>query len=192
MGSIAEIVVLEAQLNDAFKDTTRWLSVVNSNEEALYVRDMQAHLGNLLQILDRVRIRYRVETPGASEEPPLPSMHPQWKENVVAYLNAFRGAEAIHGGVVGGHLKGVATRLEETIGGSKAERLRATVNSPIAAKRMEAYLKSKGIGQTDFATTVGTTDRTLRSFRKTGKVRRDILESIAKHMGTTREALLKE
>jgi hypothetical protein len=57
---------------------------------------------------------------------------------------------------------------------------------------METYLKSKNIGQTDFAATVGTTDRTLRSFRKTGKVRRDIFKSIAIHMGTTMEALLKE
>jgi hypothetical protein len=72
------------------------------------------------------------------------------------------------------------------------ERLRATVYSPIAARRMETYLKSKSIGQTDFAATVGTTDRTLRSFRKSGKVRRDIFKSIANHMGTTMEALLKE
>jgi hypothetical protein len=57
---------------------------------------------------------------------------------------------------------------------------------------METYLKSKSIGQTDFAATVGTIDRTLRSFRKSGKVRRDIFKSIAKHMGTTMEALLKE
>jgi hypothetical protein len=70
-------------------------------------------------------------------------------------------------------------------------RLRSTVHSPIAARRMETYLKSKAIGQTDFAATVGTTDRTLRSFRKTGKVRRDIFDSIATHMGTTKEALLR-
>lgn len=74
----------------------------------------------------------------------------------------------------------------------KRERLKATVNSPIAARRMETYLKSNGIGQTDFAATVGTTDRTLRSFRRTGKVRRDIFESIATHMGTTKEALIRE
>lgn len=72
------------------------------------------------------------------------------------------------------------------------ERLRATIYSPVAARRMETYLVSKSISQTDFAATVGTTDRTLRSFRKTGKVRRDIFKSIATHMGTTKEALLKE
>lgn len=73
-----------------------------------------------------------------------------------------------------------------------SKRLKATVVSRTAARKMEKYLDCKGIGQTDFATTVGTTDRTLRSFRKTGKVRRDILESIAKHMGTTKEALLED
>jgi hypothetical protein len=73
----------------------------------------------------------------------------------------------------------------------RSGRLRATVNSPIAARKMETYLNAKGIGQTDFAATVGTTDRTLRSFRKTGKVRRDILESVAIHMGMTKEALLR-
>jgi hypothetical protein len=71
-----------------------------------------------------------------------------------------------------------------------AGRLSSTVYSPIAARRMEAYLKANAIGQTDFASTAGTTDRTLRSFRRTGKVRRDIFDSIAKVMGTTREALL--
>jgi hypothetical protein len=69
-------------------------------------------------------------------------------------------------------------------------RLTATIQSPPAAKRMEAYLKSKAIGQTEFATQVGTTDRTLRAFRKTGKVRRDIFEAIAKAMGMDKEALL--
>jgi hypothetical protein len=75
--------------------------------------------------------------------------------------------------------------------GQRVKRLRATVNSPIAARKMEIYLNAKCIGQTDFASTVGTTDRTLRSFRKTGKVRRDIFESIANAMGTTKEALLR-
>ena len=72
-----------------------------------------------------------------------------------------------------------------------AKRLKATVTSPIAARRMEAYMVSKGIGQTEFAVQVGTTDRTLRTFRQKGKVRRDIFDAIAKAMGTTREALLK-
>lgn len=72
------------------------------------------------------------------------------------------------------------------------ERLTATIECPSAARKMEAYLKSKGIGLTEFAIQAQTTDRTLRTFRKTGKVRRDIFDNIAKTMGTTRDALLKD
>ena len=71
-------------------------------------------------------------------------------------------------------------------------RMRATITSKIAARRMEAYLEAKNIGLTEFAIQAQTTDRTLRSFRKTGKVRRDIFDNIAKAMGTTRDALLKD
>lgn len=69
-------------------------------------------------------------------------------------------------------------------------RLNSTVTSEFAARRMEAYLRSTGIGQTEFATKVNTTDRTLRNFRKTGRVRRDIFDAIATAMGTTRQALI--
>ncbi|HMD97706.1 MAG TPA: hypothetical protein VKM93_10315 [Terriglobia bacterium] len=72
------------------------------------------------------------------------------------------------------------------------ERLKATITSPAAARRMEKYLRDNGIGLTDFASRAQTTDRTLRSFRKTGKVRRDIFEGIAKAMGTTKADLLKD
>jgi hypothetical protein len=73
---------------------------------------------------------------------------------------------------------------------TKKKRLPSTVTSQIAARRMEGYLTSKGIGQTEFAVRVGTSDRTLRSFRSSGKVRRKIFDDIAKAMGITREALL--
>ena len=74
---------------------------------------------------------------------------------------------------------------------ARHRRLPATVTSSLAARRMEAYLESTGKGQTEFAGAAQTTDRTLRSFRATGRVRRDIFDAIAKAMGTTREALLK-
>ena len=80
------------------------------------------------------------------------------------------------------------TNDAETISG---RRLAATITSSIAARRMESHLARVGIGQTDFAIQVSTTDRTLRRFRKTGKVRRDIFDRIAKGMGTTKEDLLK-
>src|SRR5262249_36815820 len=68
------------------------------------------------------------------------------------------------------------------------KRLRVTVRSPVAARKMEAYIESHG-GQTAFAIKVGTTDRTLRSFRKTGRVRRDIFDAIAGAMDTTPDEL---
>lgn len=71
------------------------------------------------------------------------------------------------------------------------KRLPSSITSPVAAKRMEEYLRNKPIGQTEFAGKVGTTDRTLRRFRKTGTVRRDIFDAIAGQMGTTRDGLLK-
>jgi hypothetical protein len=76
-------------------------------------------------------------------------------------------------------------------GGGRMKRMPATITSPIAARRMESYMASKGIGQTEFAVQIGTTDRTLRTFSKTGKVRRDIFNCIAQAMGTTKAELLK-
>ena len=74
---------------------------------------------------------------------------------------------------------------------SQAERLSGTIESLSAARCMEKYLESHAIGQTQFAIQVSTTDRTLRSFRRTGRVRRDIFERIAKAMGIEKETLLK-
>lgn len=82
-------------------------------------------------------------------------------------------------------------KLAPKVNGGGAKRLPATIESPMAARRMEAYMESKGIHQSEFGVQLGTTERTLRKFRQTGKVRRDIFDAIAKAMGTTREALLK-
>ena len=83
----------------------------------------------------------------------------------------------------------------EKIGGGNitrtTTRLAATVASLAAARRMEEYLEVNGIGQTEFAIRVGTTDRTLRRFRKSGKIRRSIFEVIAAQLGVSREELLK-
>jgi hypothetical protein len=73
----------------------------------------------------------------------------------------------------------------------KRKRLPITITSPLAARRLETFLKDKGIEQTAFATQVGTTDRTLRRFRETGTIRRDIFEQIANGMGLTKEQLMK-
>ena len=71
------------------------------------------------------------------------------------------------------------------------KRLSTTVASPIAARRMERYLERHSLGQNEFARRVGRSEKTLRNFRKTGKVRRGILAEIAQAMQTTPEELLK-
>jgi hypothetical protein len=75
---------------------------------------------------------------------------------------------------------------------AKPQRLSARISSPVAVRKLDAYLAAKGIGLTEFAGKAGTTDRTLRTFRKTGKVRRDIFKAIAEAMGMTKEELLSD
>lgn len=73
----------------------------------------------------------------------------------------------------------------------RPRRMSASIHSPSAARKVEAFIEAKGIGLTNFATSAGLTDRTLRSFRKTGRIRRSLLDGIAQAMGTTREELLR-
>jgi hypothetical protein len=87
-------------------------------------------------------------------------------------------------------LPGPKTQVADRSPSAKMKRLKSTITSPAAVKKLDAYLEAKGIGLTDFASRAQTTDRTLRSFRKTGKVRRDIFTSIAKAMGMTKDELL--
>jgi hypothetical protein len=70
------------------------------------------------------------------------------------------------------------------------ERFTGIVISPSAARKLETFIRSKGMGFTEFANQAGTTDRTIRSFRKTGKVRRDIFHGIAKAIGLKPEDLI--
>lgn len=70
-------------------------------------------------------------------------------------------------------------------------RLAATVTSARAARRVEAYIHEKGISASHFAGQCFMCERTLRSFRKTGKVRRDIFRRMAEVMGITPEELMK-
>jgi hypothetical protein len=71
------------------------------------------------------------------------------------------------------------------------KRLASTMGCRAAVERMDAFLASRGLGLTEFATKVGTTDRTLRSFRKKARVRADIFKAIAAEMGLTAEQLVK-
>jgi hypothetical protein len=89
------------------------------------------------------------------------------------------------------HLMAVR-EVEKRLEPQKPKRLPSTITSLSAARKVEAYIGQNCIGLTEFATRAGTTDRTLRTFRKTGKIRLSIFEEIAKAMGTTKESLLKD
>jgi hypothetical protein len=71
-------------------------------------------------------------------------------------------------------------------------RLSSSITNPAAARKMEAYIQANGIGLTAFAIQAQTTDRTLRRFRQSGKIRRDIFENIAKAMNTSKDDLINE
>jgi hypothetical protein len=89
-------------------------------------------------------------------------------------------------------VKKIAARLVESpLADAATSESSRSIFSPIAAKRMEAYRKSKGIGLTEFASQVGASERTIRRFRKVGKLRLSIFGDIARVMKTTKEELLK-
>jgi len=114
MSSHGENAVLRAQP----KEATLWLSIAESNEERVYLREMQVLLGDLQRLLDRSEILHRIKSQGASGELPLPSEQPQWNENVIAFISAHRGARDVRGCAFGTHLNRLAARLEEQIGQS--------------------------------------------------------------------------
>jgi len=72
----------------------------------------------------------------------------------------------------------------------RAPRSAGTVSSREAVNRVDAYLRENAIGLTAFATKVRMADRTLRNFRRTGKIRRDLFHAI-KAMGLTPEELMR-
>ena len=74
----------------------------------------------------------------------------------------------------------------------QSPRLSSQITSPSAARKMEAFMENKALNQTEFAIQAKTTDKTIRKFRQTGKVKRSILTGIASAMGITKEELLKE
>ncbi|MBZ5641154.1 MAG: hypothetical protein LAO19_00175 [Acidobacteriia bacterium] len=140
------------------------------------VEDKTLRADEILDIMNRVLRRIAIFNAETSEDQYRIAQEAKRSDE---WLELAEGVERVVADVCTGGPVGPAKRLNVTIG------------SPIAARRMEAYLESKGIGLTEFASRIGTTDRTLRTFRKTGRVRRDIFEAIAKAMGTTKETLLK-
>jgi hypothetical protein len=72
------------------------------------------------------------------------------------------------------------------------KRIPGTIESRIAGRRVARFIsQTSGMTQTQFAIKSNTTDRTIRSFLKTGKVRKDIFRDIAKAMDILPEDLLK-
>jgi lambda repressor-like predicted transcriptional regulator len=74
----------------------------------------------------------------------------------------------------------------------EAKKTKGTLHSPAAVAKLETYVKKRGMSYTEFATEAGTSDKTLRGFRKTSRVRRYVFDGIAKAMGLTREQLLND
>jgi len=72
----------------------------------------------------------------------------------------------------------------------KPRRAVASIGTHASARRMETHIESKGMSFTEFAGRAGTSDRTLRTFRKSGRIKRSVFDSIATAMGITREELL--
>lgn len=66
-----------------------------------------------------------------------------------------------------------------------------TLGSPEALRVVTDYLDQTKLTDTQFGNQFDTTDRTVRSFRSTGKMRRSNFEEMAKSMGLTTEELLR-
>lgn len=75
--------------------------------------------------------------------------------------------------------------------GMTAKRLPRSIGTPEAVAAAIKYMESKGITETQFGNQFLSTDRTVRSFRKSGKMRRSTFEAMAKSMGLTIEELLR-
>lgn len=67
------------------------------------------------------------------------------------------------------------------------QRIGRSLHSEKAAQRMEAYIQTKGITQTQFSVAVDADPKTLYRFRKTGKVEKSVAIRIANAMGITLE-----
>ncbi|MGC8793979.1 MAG: hypothetical protein ACP5U2_11375 [Bryobacteraceae bacterium] len=70
-------------------------------------------------------------------------------------------------------------------------RVPRSAGSPEAVRAVMTYMEDRGWGITQFATQAGTTDRTLRNFLKSGKMRRSTFEAMAERMGLSTEQLLR-
>jgi hypothetical protein len=134
-------------------------------------------------LFDRVLRRYQDLAFG----PHAPDMRKAFANHVVIRLLP-RATERISGAVAKKPAETTPERSSPVV--TPTKRYPRTIGTMAAARRMESHLETHGISMTDFAGTVGTTDRTLRKFRQTGRINRDTFDAIAKQMGLSRDELL--
>jgi len=66
-----------------------------------------------------------------------------------------------------------------------------SIGSQEAVAAVKEYIQARGLSQTEFSIQAGVSERTLRSFLATGKMRRSALDGVARAMGLTLEQLLR-
>lgn len=66
-----------------------------------------------------------------------------------------------------------------------------SIGSKAAINAVIAFMRAKGLSQTQLAILAQTNERTIRKFLKTGKIRRSTFEDIAAGMGVTKDQLLR-
>jgi hypothetical protein len=154
---------------------------------------MQALLGNLQRLLDRSEILQRIKSRNAPGELPSPSEQPQWNENVIAFVTAFRGARDVRGCVVGSHLNRLAAHLVEQngqlisnatdgnvepthgravslpqIGNRSLKAMKSRSAKPAASNARESFLRpildEKGFSVHDWARTAGVDFHTANDY----------------------------
>jgi len=173
LAALAANLLLEMSKDlDAYKSAHDFHCPIAERQDAI----MDALLERTVHWLEISKHQYKLSLLGGKLEPLLASSAPSPRPELEQQINASAETKR---------------EIEPVANITTTARLPGTVNSPSAARKMEAYITSKGFSQTEFASLAQTTDRTLRAFRKSGKVRRDIFEQIAKAMGTTRDDLLK-
>ncbi len=86
-------------------------------------------------------------------------------------------------------MKGIesAQGADKRIGAKRPQ----SIGTPEAVNAAMAYMGSKGLTETQFGNQFQSTDRTVRNFRKSGKMRRSTFEAVATSMGLTIEQLLR-
>ena len=71
------------------------------------------------------------------------------------------------------------------------QRMSRSLGTPEAVQAVTQYLQYTQMTDTQFGNQFQTTDKTVRNFRRSGKVRRSTFEAMANSMGLTSDQLLR-